>query len=171
MIKKGIILALLLCGLAFAGPPTGFAGIPFGTPKTQVVEILMKRGLDPQSRANDPTVEVPRYMFGDMPVAVSLRFNGKDQLTAFQMRTGGVSAERFFKVIEAAKYMSARFSSQYGNPTKVYHPRMAEVSPVTFYRLWDFESVGLAVRLQRRRVDGLYHISGDAVHRKLSTIK
>lgn len=181
-----VLFTTLLSSGAFAQHSDGFAGIPFGITREQVIEEVMKMGYEPfgqtvgyerigdqnSSRSVSDHIVIPVYKFGDLPVQVDFVFNKDDRFYSFQIRTGRVERSRLAKAFDAAAYMSEQFTLKYGKASGA--PEVDENSvlkegffPANIYQKW-YAIKALNVDIRMVNIDGRYFVIGTVIHRKLA---
>lgn len=164
------IVVLLFTGAigVSAADGNGFAGIPFGTPRSQVIEEILKRGLVHQAQVNTNQVVIPMYNLGDLPVEVAFRFNRQDKFFSYEIRTGKLEKIRFNKVLEAADYMTEQLEQLYGVRNRKFEPEMQELQDNRYahYCLWENNNYDVLSLL--RAVDARYFTQGIITHKALA---
>ena len=99
---------------AVAGEPTGFEGVPFGTMRSALVELLFKARCHPapetlKGRAQEFRVTCPTYDLNDLgPMRIAFLFSAEDRLVGYVMY---IPREREHDV-------RSRIVAAYGPPTR-----------------------------------------------------
>lgn len=166
--RKTLILITLIFSLSWAFEGGGFETIPFGVSKEKVIEEVFKMGITPENRIRSGLVIIPIYQFRDLPVEVAFRFNRNGKFFSYELRTGKVEKDRFYKVVEAARYLSEQVADQFGKPAHKNYFRLEELEGRRYAQYWVWNDSEIDVATYIRSSDARYFTQATITHKRLA---